>query len=265
MDSRINERIDPIKRLSSNVQEFEEVYALKTHTTADVLPADCHWKLNGNLTKYDHSKIKALGDQQNLAEDILLGAFKRILLFEVSAYIEETYAIKLPSETESLRMITEINRAKTSLMHDADYTIPFNTIARANESLIQKVEMSLAGNSGGKYLYTTNEVLDYCKPGNRLKHIDVAFAGKRIFFSICRAEFSKNLPRDEYSEIERTFPSLFCPTAGYILLQSPESIEYAKNFFNYQYEFGFQTVEPSKIEFGGRKAIDLFRLQSGKK
>lgn len=253
---------DPANRVLDDAQKLERVIVIQPpETIINAVSMISYWKKHGTLEGYDIKKIEGIVQRERQIVSDFSNVFKRIVLFELAAYIGGTYATDFPDESSTKEVVANLNRAGISLMHDQDYSQAHQVIAQASKGLKGKKFLTVMGRAQSSYLTEVDQVLRMCAPEKVLPGMNVGFAGRNIKFAIDEwGEYSQEMKRDpDFGEFAKNYKSIFKPVSGYLLFRSPEIVSYANDLLN-EFANKHHTLDLSEITFRGRAPLDFFRL-----
>lgn len=258
---RIMELHEPGSRIPQDIPELERLIVIEPdNTSVDVVGAVSHWKQHGSLESYDRKKFAVTAANKAKAVSALSDAFKRILLFEVSAYISGTYALSFPNEPSTPENVISILRAQTSLLNNGDYKKAHDAVVAAYGNIKQRADFPVTGRAESSYLYHVGEILRLCEPDKVLKAINTGFAGRHIAFDI--QEWGEYLNKDQicdgFAQFSEKHSPLFHPVMGYMLFRSPELVEHAEPHLD-AFARRHHIIDANTVSLSGRNPLEHFR------
>ncbi len=254
------------RQVSRGAQKLERVIVIRpAGTTEDIIETVSYVARHGDLQGYDLDKLNIIMDKKKEADRALSNAFKRVTLFEAAAYIGETFASELGGDDIAREIIPEILSAQTSLMGNIDCSRAYETITKAYGKLLDKRKspLNVSGKVSGTYLFDLKQVLSLCSPERHQTVMNTGFAGRHIRFSIpeggiYQAEVTSN---PDFADFSKRWPHLLNPAIGRVVLESPETTDYANQFLD-RFSRQYHTIEPAEVRFSnGRTLEEQFRIE----
>jgi len=261
--NRLLANLNPGKRVSDEAEKLERLIAIAPSSDIAMIPLISHWKTHGDLLSYDKGKLKGIVENQQQAEKTLSNALRKIVMFEIAGYIGSRYAIELPDDPDTSRIVANMNCAGMDLLAEFSkrpYSEIYDSISEALEKAEEKgIYLPVFGRSESRWLTDAKSAVLACAPDRELNSMDIGFLGRRIFFSVLTAKNQKEINRDpSFAEFQGKYGHLCKQVCGYLLYQSPEIVNHAAPLLN-KIELGYITLAPENVTIANKPVLDYCR------